>query len=282
MKNKLYYPDFDRHKNLSKLYPDLLEIYKQPIAFWYGRDDKKPIKRLVTRINRLLNRAFPDIVVLVVYSIPDRDLDGYSKGGEVDNDSYIEFINNISMGIGKFSPIVIFEPDALSHVNKMNKREANNRIMLIRRSLDILRKTNAKVYVDIGHPGWLKVNEACKVLRKLDKNSFDGFSVNVSNFRYIDECLEYGNKISKRIKKNFVIDTSRNGLGSADTIFNPTNIAIGEIPTLDTGHEYCDAFLWIKPLGESDGKLNGSPKDGRFYLDNVLKVIENSKKIGSL
>ena len=131
MKNKLYYPDFDRHKNLSKLYPDLLEIYKQPIAFWYGRDDKKPIKRLVTRINRLLNRAFPDIVVLVVYSIPDRDLDGYSKGGEVDNDSYIEFINNISMGIGKFSPIVIFEPDALSHVNKMNKREANNRIMLI-------------------------------------------------------------------------------------------------------------------------------------------------------
>ena len=44
MKNKLYYPDFDRHKNLSKLYPDLLEIYKQPIAFWYGRDNKKPRK----------------------------------------------------------------------------------------------------------------------------------------------------------------------------------------------------------------------------------------------
>ncbi len=45
--------------------------------------------------------------------------------------------------------------------------------------------------------------------------------------------------------------------------------------------ENCDGYLWVKPLGESDGKENGSPKAGRFYLEYALKVIENSKKIGT-
>ncbi len=62
---------------------------------------------------------------------------------------------------------------------------------------------------------------------------------------------------------------------------NPEVCAIGELPTFKTESENCDAYLWIKPLGESDGKENGSPKAGRFYLNHALKVIENSKKIGT-
>ncbi len=279
---RFYYPDFDRHKNLSEIYPDLEKIYKQPIAFWFGRSNKKPLKRIEGRIARLLERAHHNTVVLVIYSIPNRDIGGYSTGGELDEEHYIEFITKINNGIREFTPIVIFEPDAIPHMNTMESGDSTKRLKLINRALSILRQSNAKIYVDIGHPNWLEVDESIKLLKKIDKNGFDGFSLNVSNFIDTDECLEYGIQINKKIKKSFVIDTSRNGLGFTNSIYNPDNISIGEYPTTNTGNESCDAFLWIKPIGESDGTKNGGPKAGRFYLKNILKIIEKSKKIGIL
>lgn len=279
---KLYYPDFDRHKNLSDSYDDLKSLYRQPMAIWFGRGPYKKTKNIPNRIHRLLKRAEDKIVTLVLYSIPNRDLGKYSKGGETDSKSYLEFIKEVVVGIGTHKNcLIVLEPDALAHSLKMERKEKKERIKLLKQSLKLLRKTNSKIYIDIGHPEWLKVSEAITLLRQFDKKLYDGFTLNVSNFIDTQVCVDYGDGITKKIGKNYIIDTSRNGLGYSTSLFNPTNIAIGELPTFKSVFENCDGYLWVKPLGESDGKENGSPKAGRFYLEYALKVIENSKKIGT-
>tara|TARA_B110000196_G_C21130716_1_gene658302 strand:+ start:586 stop:1434 length:849 start_codon:yes stop_codon:yes gene_type:complete len=276
----LFYPDYTQHQNLVKEHEDLGKIYAQPMAIWLGRDRYHKLKRVPSRIQRLLKRAKNKTVVFVIYSIPNRDISGrHSMGGEEDEESYLKFINEVIEGIGNHSPIIIYEPDALCDGVKLTKKKSQQRIKLMQTSLKLLTKTNAKIYIDSGHPNWLKVSEVCSLLKRFKKIPYEGFTLNCCNFVDTDSCVEYGTEISKYIGKNFVIDTSRNGLGYTGNIYNPTNIAIGEYPTLDTEIKNCDGFLWLKPLGESDGKVNGTPKAGRFSLKYALKIIENSKKI---
>jgi endoglucanase len=77
---------------------------------------------------------------------------------------------------------------------------------------------------------------------------------------------------------HFVIDTSRNGRGALDTSVyanpptnqppavvsklhdgnwcNPPGAGVGLLPTASTGTPLLDAFLWVKPPGESDGSCD--------------------------
>ena len=74
--------------------------------------------------------------VLVVYNMPNRDIGQYSKGGAQTHDEYLEFIQDFANGIGNNKPIVIFEPDAIPHINSLtNRDEANNRIELNKKSI---------------------------------------------------------------------------------------------------------------------------------------------------
>ena len=85
-------------------------------------------------------------------------------------------------------------------------------------------------------------------------------------------------RISKRLDNtHFVIDTSRNGNGASSEHFNPFGRSIGEFPTTKTCDELVDAYLWIKVPGESDGRVNGGPKAGRFSHHLALDLIHNKK-----
>ena len=78
----------------------------------------------------------------------------------------------------------------------------------------------------------------------------------------------------------FVIDTSRNGLGPHGNDWcNPPGRSLGEPPTCDTGHEKCDAFVWVKVPGESDGKTNGGPRAGRFWGEMAEELVKNTSWI---
>ena len=44
----------------------------------------------------------------------------------------------------------------------------------------------------------------------------------------------------------------------------------------DTGETKCDAFLWVKIPGESDGKGNGGPRAGRFWPDMGSELVGNT------
>ena len=76
---------------------------------------------------------------------------------------------------------------------------------------------------------------------------------------------------------HFVIDTSRNGNGPHGNDWcNPPGRSLGIPPTCDTDHEKCDAYLWVKIPGESDGTGNGGPRAGRFWGEMATELVNNS------
>jgi endoglucanase len=270
---KLYHQDWDYRKDNTEKYPQLKQITSQPNSFWLVDNPIKRLKRLSSRVHRLCKRAHPYQPVIVLYSIPDRDVGGHSKGG-LTQTQYHDFINEVVEGIGDYSPIVIIEPDALPHMRKgMSYYQRQKRTRLIKSTIQKLSKTNAVVYLDIGHPKWLKRTDAITYLGMFHSNKVQGFSINTSNFVTTDKCIRYGDKIAKHFGCSYVIDTSRNGNEVWET-FNPQEMKIGNKPTTDTDSEYCDAYLWIKTPGESDGAINGWPKAGRFNAEKTLEILK--------
>ena len=65
-------------------------------------------------------------------------------------------------------------------------------------------------------------------------------------------------------KTNMVIRNSSNG------------VFLGCSGYQNTGDEKCDAFLWIKIPGESDGKANKGPKAGKFWGEMAEELVKNT------
>ena len=284
--SRIEYPfwvnDFDRigHKYNEK-YPLAGEIFKHPSSFWYGDNPKKPKKHMEKSIRRLLNRAKPQLPIFVIYNIPNRDVGQYSKGGAKTRDSYIDFIHRFARGIGEDSPIIIYEPDALPHSTLLSEEDREWRLELMKEALEILtNECNGIVYVDVGHSNWLVPKDVDVLLSKVSNPKVRGFSINSCNYRTTEECIAWGKRLCRfRPDEKFVIDTSRNGQGPKDNEWcNPKGRGLGESPTTDTAHRFCDAYLWIKIPGESDGKCNGGPKAGMFWGEQAEELVKNSKK----
>jgi len=142
------------------------------------------------------------------------------------------------------------------------------------------------VYIDAGHSGWVPADDMAARLKASGIDEADGFSLNVSNYKATPDLMKYGKELSAKTGgKHFVIDTIRNGNGApvvkdADSEAawcNPPGRAIGAPPTSETGEPLCDAFLWIKKPGESDGTCNGGPKAGEFWPERALELAKLAK-----
>tara|TARA_B100001057_G_scaffold499099_1_gene608518 strand:+ start:4870 stop:5727 length:858 start_codon:yes stop_codon:yes gene_type:complete len=273
--------DWNRVKDYQEKYPLSKEIFKYPLSLWYGKRNAKPIKGLAKSLKRLFKRSGDNMPVLVIYNMPNRDIGQYSKGGAKTHDEYIQFIKDFIEGIEDKSPIIIFEPDAIPHLTHMPKREAKNRIQLMKEAIDLLTTTNAIVYIDVGHSNWLVPDEVNYYLKRVSNPKVRGFSVNVSNYRTTEESVKWANKICElREDDYYVVDTSRNGNGPHGNEWcNPPGRALGEPPTCTTEQDKCDAFLWIKIPGESDGKGNGGPRAGRMWGEMAEELVRNTKWI---
>jgi endoglucanase len=152
--------------------------------------------------------------------------------------------------------VVILEPDAIAG-GCTRTRDIKGAVERLRR----LKRT--AVYLDAGHSHWLPAREIVKRLRASGIARADGFALNVSNYRTNPELIAYGTAIATRVKRPFVVDTSRNGQGpwTPTTSYrdpqdwcNPPGRGLGERPTTTTGVARLDAKLWIKTPGESDGQ----------------------------
>jgi endoglucanase len=272
--------DFDRVKDHKQKFPLASKIFEHPVSFWYGERNGKEMEKIDYSIQRLLRRTAPQLPVLVVYNMPNRDIGQYSKGGAKTRESYLNFLKSFADGIGTNKPILIFEPDSLTHTTDMPEDDATARISLMKEGLKILTDNcNALVYIDIGHSNWLSPEEASKLLNKVSNDKVRGFAVNVSNYRTTEESMSWSLKLCEyRPQDYFVIDTSRNGNGPHGNEWcNPPGRALGTPPTCNTGEEQCDAFLWIKIPGESDGKLNKGPRAGRFWGEMAEALVKNDK-----
>lgn len=241
----------------------------QPTAKWFGdwntnvTDD---VDNYVTSARRA--HAIP---TLVLYNIPNRDCGGYSSGGAEDSE-YLDWITTVADGIGNRKAVVILEPDALALDCLFESAYP-----LIADAVTIL-KTQPKtaVYLDAGHPNWIQPKIMARRLRQANIEEADGFALNVSNFYKTKRNLKYGRNLSDRLDdKHFLVDTSRNGHGSNGEWCNPSGRAIGHLPTTETGHARVDAYLWVKPPGESDGYCNGGPAAGDWWADYALELVRN-------
>jgi endoglucanase len=244
----------------------LSRIANQPAARWLGGwvgDIAREVDNTVSTITR--TGALP---VFVAYNIPGRDCGQYSAGGANGSDAYKSWIRSFANGLRGRQSIVVLEPDALAGMDCLNPAGQQNRMALLADAVDVLKRQGANVYIDAGHAKWQPPERMAERLKQVNVAAADGFSLNVSN--YIDNAanIAYGERLSKLLGgKHFIIDTSRNGLGSTSDWCNPRGQALGVAPTTNTGHPLVDAFLWIKQPGESDGTCKGGPKAGSWWTE---------------
>jgi endoglucanase len=245
-------------------------IANQPVAKWLGgwvTDIQREVRNAVTTITG--SGAMP---VFVAYNIPQRDCGSYSAGGAAGAEAYRKWISGFAAGLQGKQSIVILEPDALPGMDCLDAAGKASRIALIKDAVHALKSNGALVYVDAGHASWQSAETMATRLRQVDIAAADGFSLNVSNYQSNAANIAYGEKLSRLIGgKHFLIDTSRNGVGTTQWC-NPRGQALGVAPTTNTGHPLVDAFLWIKQPGESDGTCGGGPRAGNWWTDIAIEL----------
>jgi Cellobiohydrolase A (1,4-beta-cellobiosidase A) len=249
----------------------LAQIANQPVARWLGG--------WVSDIGREVDNAVSTITgagalpVFVAYNIPGRDCGQYSAGGANGTDAYRAWIRSFANGLQGRQSLVVLEPDALAGMDCLNASGQEQRLALMRDAVQVLKAQRADVYIDAGNARWKSPDVMATRLKQAGIANADGFSLNVSN--YIDNAanIAFGEHVSRLLGgKHFIIDTSRNGLGSTSQWCNPHGQALGVAPTTNTGHPLVDAFLWIKQPGESDGTCQGGPKAGSWWTDIALEL----------
>ncbi len=225
------------------------------------------------------------VPVLVVHNVPQRDCGRRDDGGADTGTEYQSWIRDVAAGIAGRPVTVVLEPGALPDAVAGCVRDSAGRLALLRDAVAVLASTGtARVYLDAGHPGWIKnVDALATALRQAGVAEADGFALNVANFARTEDNVAYGHRISDALggAPTFVIDTSRNGNGpypanrvkGAPSWCNPPGRAIGEEPTADTGLPRVDALLWIKFPGESDGDCRpGEPPSGDFWPEYAISL----------
>jgi endoglucanase len=275
-----------RANSLKESNPDqynlLMKIANQPQALWMGEWNSDIYRAVEYFVKRATDAGA--VPVMIAYNVPYRDYGAtHSEGGLATKEAYQRWIRNVHAGIGDHAAVVVLEPDALPGVSEGSPLPENlreERLFLLNDAVRVLRQNpKVAVYIDAGHAAWVKPEEMAELLKKAGVEHASGFSINTSNYRTTEECLEYGHAISDLIGgKHFIIDTSRNGNGpyleaknEEETWCNPPGRKIGKPPTTDTGDPLCDGFLWLKRPGESDGECQGGPPAGVLWFEQALQ-----------
>jgi endoglucanase len=257
------------------------KLTSQPLVNWYGGWNQDVYKDVNAYVTRATDAG--QVPMLVAYNIPNRDCGSYSAGGVTDRQAYESWISNFARGIGNRDAIVLLEPDAIAGIDCLSEQSQANRLGMLRSSVTTLTtRTGAQVYIDAGNTKWQSTDVMADRLKQAGIAEADGFSLNVSNFISTEKNITYGTEISRKTNNaHFVIDTSRNGNGSAPNSewCNPTGVKIGANPTLSTGRDLVDAYLWIKTPGESDGTCGSqqlgtsAPSAGVWWPEYALGLL---------
>ncbi|MBI5003958.1 glycoside hydrolase family 6 protein [Candidatus Kaiserbacteria bacterium] len=248
----------------------------QPTAQWFGGWNSNIQNDVHATVASAQSAGA--VPVLVAYNIPFRDCGGYSAGGATSYAAYTSWIQSFAAGIGSAKAVVILEPDALATISCLSSSDAQTRLTLLTNAVTTLKtNSNTKVYIDAGHTGWIDHAQMANELRSANVAHADGFALNVSNFGWTSDNTAYGTQISNDLGgAHFVIDTSRNGLGSTpdNQWCNPAGRGIGTHPTTATGNSLIDALLWLKVPGESDGNCNGGPNAGTWWSSYAVGLAQ--------
>ncbi|WP_086559812.1 glycoside hydrolase family 6 protein [Streptomyces africanus] len=257
-------------------------IADQPAAVWFA--DYAP-DTLTARVAAVTSggAALGRVPVLVPYAIPGRDCGGHSQGGAPDLDAYDAWIDRFADGLGSGEVIVVLEPDSVAQAACLSPGERADRFASLARAGRVLKAANprARVYFDAGHSGWNAPGKQAAWLRQAgaaSPESSDGIFSNVSNFHTTADEVAYDRRVLDALGGSAglgaVIDTSRNGNGAPPdgTWCDPAGRKLGRTPTLGTGEDRIDAYLWVKLPGESDG-CKGRP--GTFTASYAYELASS-------
>ena len=251
------------------------KIANSPEAIWLG-GWSGDVESMVAA-KKAAAKKQSEVPVFIAYNIPQRDCGSYSGGGMGDASSYASWIQKIASGISGAKAVVVLEPDALASTDCLSQQQKNDRYSMLSNAVSALKNAGALVYLDAGHPNWISANDMASRLNEAGIAKADGFALNVSNFYSTSENVSYGTELSQKVGgKHFVIDTSRNGLGSNGEWCNPAGRALGIRNTTNTGSSVVDAFLWLKNPGESDGNCNGGSSAGSWLPEYALELAKRS------
>ncbi|KAF2677988.1 glycoside hydrolase family 6 protein [Lentithecium fluviatile CBS 122367] len=218
------------------------------------------------------------------------DADGANKY----KTEYIDVIAGIIAKYPDVKINLAIEPDSLANmVTNMGVAKCSKAAPyykdLTAYALKKLNFDNVSMYLDGGHAGWLgwdaNIGPAAKLFAEVYKaagspKSVRGIVTNVSNYNPFKhttcpaitspntKCDEerYINAFAPMLTAegfpaHFIVDTGRSGKQPTGQNewgdwCNVQGTGFGTRPTTSTGSELVDAFVWVKPGGESDGTSN--------------------------
>ena len=214
------------------------------------------------------------VATFVVYGIPNRDCGNFSAGG-LSASAYPAWVQEIASSLGEQKSVVLVEPDSLSLAHEC--ADENAQVDAVAGAVATLAATSAWVYVDGGHSDWRSPEDMAALLERVGIDGIRGFSTNVSNFNATEAEQAYAEKVSSLVGgAHYVIDTSRNGVGSNGEWCNPSGRALGATPLSQNVSGAMDANLWIKAPGESDGTCNGGPAAGEWWPAAIDEMARNA------
>jgi endoglucanase len=196
------------------------EMIATPQAVWFTKGTPKSVKQDV-RLTVKLAAATRTVPVLVAYNIPFRDCAQFSAGGATNAQEYKDWIDGFAAGIGSSKALVILEPDGLgiipwydpygsadgnNNLDWCQPAEANpataaaDRFAMLNYAVDALKaRPNVSVYLDGTHSGWLGSGDAAQRLAQAGVARADGFYLNVSNYHFSANLVQYGTWVSSCI-----------------------------------------------------------------------------------
>ncbi len=226
--------------------------------------------------------------------------------------------------------VAIIEPDSLPNLISnlgVEKCALSQDVYMhsVAYAIATLSMPNVALYVDAAHSGWLGWEANQRRMVKLVKDVLQmaggndrirGFATNVSNYNALagdwGKQLESSNPASNELAyvdmlrgtlsemglgdKQIVVDTSRNGQAEIRSRWgnwcNIRGAGLGPRPTV-APREGVDAYLWIKPPGESDGIADpsaarydencgssdatpGAPEAGQWFHSYFVELVRNA------
>lgn len=249
----------------------LRRLADTPTATWLT-PEAVGVSRVEERAREIAVRAreADAVALLVLYGIPDRDCSGQESAGGISAAEYRDWVAAVADGVrGIGRTAVVLEPDALADLDACP--DPTGRTTLLADAVDLLVDADVTTYLDAGHSGWVDPREMAGRLEDAGVGRARGFATNVAF--YADDVVEraYAGAVADSLGGgHYVIDTGRNGSGADGQWCNPTGRSLGRPPGPGDGR--LDAWLWVKPPGESDGECGGGPPAGTWWTDRALEL----------
>jgi endoglucanase len=198
----------------------IAEMIATPQAVWFTKGTPKSVKQDV-KLTVKLAAATRTVPVLVAYNIPFRDCAQFSAGGATTVQEYQAWIDAFAAGIGSSKAVVILEPDGLGIIpwydpygsadgspgldwcqpaEADSATAAADRFAMLNYAVDALKaRPNVSVYLDGTHSAWLGSGDAAHRLAQAGVERADGFYLNVSNYQFTANSVQYGTWVSSCI-----------------------------------------------------------------------------------